>query len=168
MKTFVAPADPTLSSTGMSQAGVAGCSYRSNGQVFGDNYYGGNAGGKARLGPWFTDGTSNTLAFAESYSYYPSYGTWISWPYDVSSGYCSYYYDYTPCWGTYINAYPQFNVTPTGSNPAYPDYVQGFGAYGILVSMCDGSVRTVTPGVSQSAWSAAMTPQGGEVIDSSW
>jgi prepilin-type N-terminal cleavage/methylation domain-containing protein len=39
-------------------------------------------------------------------------------------------------------------------------------AGGILVGLADGSVRTLTPGMSGATWWAAVTPKGGEVIGS--
>lgn len=35
---------------------------------------------------------------------------------------------------------------------------------GVQVAMMDGSVRNVTTSVSINAWSAAVTPDGGEAI----
>jgi prepilin-type N-terminal cleavage/methylation domain-containing protein len=39
---------------------------------------------------------------------------------------------------------------------------------GAQVLLCDGSVRVVTTGVSVPTWSAAITPNGGEVLGSDW
>ena len=41
---------------------------------------------------------------------------------------------------------------------------QSFGG-ALHVAMADGSVREITPGVSQKSWNAAITPDGNEVID---
>src|SRR5262249_26099391 len=49
-----------------------------------------------------------------------------------------------------------------GDQNAYNIYP--FNAGGVQVLMCDGSVRTVTTTVSVQAWSAGLTPKGGEVI----
>jgi hypothetical protein len=38
----------------------------------------------------------------------------------------------------------------------------------MLVALCDGSVRTVAPTVSQYTFWAACTPAGGEVLGSDW
>jgi type II secretory pathway pseudopilin PulG len=43
---------------------------------------------------------------------------------------------------------------------SYQNYVQ--------VGICDGSVRTVSQGVSQKTWKAAMTPKGGEILGNDW
>jgi prepilin-type N-terminal cleavage/methylation domain-containing protein len=41
-------------------------------------------------------------------------------------------------------------------------------ASGMLVALCDGSVRTVAPSVSQYSFWAACTPAGGEVLGADW
>jgi Tfp pilus assembly protein PilE len=38
----------------------------------------------------------------------------------------------------------------------------------VLVGICDGSVRTVSTGISHATWKAAMTPSGGEVLGNDW
>ncbi len=169
VKAFYAPGDPSLNAQGRTPNNWGGVSYRANAQVFGDGWIGGSNGGRARLGPWFTDGTSNTIAFAEAYSYYQSGGQQYSWGGNGSTGPWCNSDGQNPCIGSYNNNYPQFNTTgPGGSNPANWGYCQGFGAYGLLVSMCDGSVRNVSAGVSSNSWFWALTPQGGEVLDSTW
>jgi hypothetical protein len=124
--------------------------------------------GVARLGPWFQDGTSNTIAFSEAMAQRNGGNYGIAWGGD-SGNWCGYADNPAqPCFGSYLSnpyGYPQFGATPA---TAQWYQVQGFGSYGILVSLCDGSVRNVTQGVSTNAWTAAMTPQGGEVIDSTW
>ncbi len=50
--------------------------------------------------------------------------------------------------------------------PSQQDYnnIYPMSASGVQVLMGDGSVRNVTTSVSQAAWSAAITPDGGEVL----
>jgi type II secretory pathway pseudopilin PulG len=38
----------------------------------------------------------------------------------------------------------------------------------VLVSLYDGSVRTVAAGISKTTWQSAMTPNGGEVLGADW
>ncbi len=50
-----------------------------------------------------------------------------------------------------------------------PDQQQGYNIYplsssGVQALMCDGSVRNITTSVSVLAWSAAVTPNGGEAV----
>jgi Protein of unknown function (DUF1559) len=44
----------------------------------------------------------------------------------------------------------------------------GFHTGGVLVGMCDGSVRLVNPGVSYQTWWIVCTPAGGDVPGSDW
>ncbi len=52
------------------------------------------------------------------------------------------------------------NCDPTRAATAHPG--------GILVGLADGSVRTLSPGVSGTTWWNAVTPAGGEVLGSDW
>jgi prepilin-type N-terminal cleavage/methylation domain-containing protein len=57
---------------------------------------------------------------------------------------------------------------PTAANCQYYA-AQSFTASGILqVGLLDGSVRSVTTSIDYYTWSAVGTPQGGEVLGSSW
>jgi prepilin-type N-terminal cleavage/methylation domain-containing protein len=49
-----------------------------------------------------------------------------------------------------------------------PKRLQGFSAGGILVGMGDGSVRSVSPGVSQTTWGRAIDPNDGLPLGSDW
>jgi hypothetical protein len=49
-----------------------------------------------------------------------------------------------------------------------PLRVQAFSAGGILVGLGDGSVRTVSPGVSQATWGRACDPTDGGVLGADW
>ena len=52
------------------------------------------------------------------------------------------------------------NCDPTRASTAHPG--------GIVVGMADGSVRSLSPGLSGDTWWAAVTPSGGEVLGSDW
>jgi prepilin-type N-terminal cleavage/methylation domain-containing protein len=52
------------------------------------------------------------------------------------------------------------NCDPTRASTAHTG--------GILVGLADGSVRTLAPSMSGTTWWAAVTPSGGEVLDSDW
>lgn len=56
---------------------------------------------------------------------------------------------------------PEFGVPPT---EAHPLKSQSFSAGVIHMALADGSVRSGTSGVSDSAWSAGETPSNGEVL----
>jgi len=49
-----------------------------------------------------------------------------------------------------------------------PSRLQTFSAGGIQVLLMDGSVRTVTPSISQSTWTFAILPDDGQVLGSDW
>jgi prepilin-type N-terminal cleavage/methylation domain-containing protein len=73
-------------------------------------------------------------------------------------------------WATPWNAFsaplpPQVNPTPAQCDG---DRAQGFGPGGTAVSMLDGSVRLVSPGVSTATWLAAIYPDDGQVLGSDW
>ena len=52
------------------------------------------------------------------------------------------------------------NCDPTRASTAHPG--------GIQVGLADGSVRTLSPGMSGATWWAGLTPSGGEVPGSDW
>jgi len=52
------------------------------------------------------------------------------------------------------------NCDPTRTATAHPG--------GMVTGLADGSVRTVSPGMSGDTWWAAVTPAGGEVLGSDW
>jgi len=142
VKTYVAPADPTNSTT---SAGLS--SYASNFQVFGSS--------GAALPATFLDGTSNTMIIMEHYATCSSTNTqWDPGP--------------TVSVGNYISpsaGLPQINVKPASANIAL---AQGCSTAACMVGMGDGSVRAVTSGVSSTSWYAAGTPQSGDLFDSTW
>jgi prepilin-type N-terminal cleavage/methylation domain-containing protein len=141
-----------------------------------------------------TDGTSNTVLLAEkwarcgyhySYTYqYPTYKYVYSSDYDYvgtwSGAYKSdYSYKYTPPPPTLSYSYTgwvlqgnyfyagstlESNVTPQNCNFSN---VQT-GANGFQVALVDGSVRTVTKGVSYNTWNAATGPQDGKPLGPDW
>lgn len=65
------------------------------------------------------------------------------------------------------NAWLVPQVQPTNAN-CDPYRATAFSAGGCQVGMADGSVRTVSPSVSQDSWMRALTPSGGEVLSSNW
>jgi hypothetical protein len=61
-----------------------------------------------------------------------------------------------------------FQTRPTPGNSCNPRLPQGLSSGGIYVLLGDGSVRSVSSGVSVATWHAAITPAGGEVLGSDW
>ena len=183
---FLSPADRSAdridfgNTNGAIGAGL--CSYAANAQVFRDG---------PRLPATIPDGTSNTIAFAERYSVCRSiFGYWVTdifpaKPFSVHrptfadrSGYA--FPNYIPIPG-YDDVYPvtqissvppvsvgsirgwTFQVAP--SFEACEDIVaQTHHASGMLVSMVDGSVRTLSGLVSPQVYWGLVTSAQGEVV----
>ncbi len=164
-----------------------------------------------------TDGTSNTIMWAEGYSackqatfydygsLYPgtyapgSHYKWSSsvqrvWNYDpFNYTYISTYtytydsskrpimyvyegssdgltYPYFTYYGTYSSKtgqYVPFEVKPSPDN-CYPYGAQATTSGGLLVCLCDASVRTISPSVSISTFQAAGTANSGDLLGSDW
>lgn len=163
VKTYICPSDatnPQRSAERSNWGQGAMSSYGVNGQIFRQTYWGGSY---KQFPASITDGTSNTVFFAEKVAY------------NSSGGYNE---NYWPDWGplfasdedgqeTGVNSAPQFNVR------GYPANSSGGRASSmhtsvVLVGLGDGSVRGVTSGVSVTTWWSALTPSGGEVLGSNW
>jgi prepilin-type N-terminal cleavage/methylation domain-containing protein len=112
------------------------------------------------------DGTANTVMFGEKYGTCGSGGSlWAYRPSDPQ-GWPSMSF-FAPNWtstGTTASP-PQVKPSIAACNPYN---VQGFTIAGCQVSMCDGSVRTVSPEVSSSTWYAAIWPNDGLVLGPDW
>jgi hypothetical protein len=103
------------------------------------------------------DGTSNTIGCAERYSQIPS--MICSWNYPASFSWCYAAVYYAPM------GLPQVGVVPASANPwetnsAHPTSMQ--------VLLMDGAVRPTSPGIDYGTWTAANTPNGGEVLSANW
>jgi prepilin-type N-terminal cleavage/methylation domain-containing protein len=173
VKTYVAPGDPSVPATGISNfnnfgtTGQLGAtSYFANAFVFQllpnfNNYW---STPQARIPATMNDGTSNTIGFAEhfgncqqaAYAWSNSNPASGGWSAGNANPYLPFIINFTQ---------PQIGATIATCN--FPQ-CQGFSAGGILVSLMDGSVKLVSQGVTNYSWSAALTPSGGEVFDSSW
>ncbi|HZT78755.1 MAG TPA: DUF1559 domain-containing protein [Gemmataceae bacterium] len=167
VKTYVAPADPTNSTTA---PGLT--SYASNWLAF--------TWSGSRLPASFPDGTSNTILLMERFAVAnltttTAAGTMTTVQTHYWSGQNTYIY------ATYVPAvtdatgnvttpavyggYPQFGATPATANDPQP---QGFQTSGLQVAMGDGSVRTVSSGVGQLTWYLACNPADGMPMPSDW
>jgi prepilin-type N-terminal cleavage/methylation domain-containing protein len=144
IKPYLAPADPTNNVNGT--PGLT--SYASNYLVFG------NTG--ANLPATFSDGTSNTVIFMERFA--------------VSSS-AQHYWSTV---NTYIVASPVpgtpgygFQIAPPPGS-AVDSLPQGCSSAAMMAGLADGSVRTVTNGVSPSTWYLACSPNDGQPMPSDW
>jgi prepilin-type N-terminal cleavage/methylation domain-containing protein len=171
IKTFIAPLDITAYDD------YAYTSYLVNAEVF---------TGSKKI-QTITDGSSNTMLFAEGNSFAYSI-TWNNPVPPYTGGYTEYsregYYNLgaesvgTNTYGqyTYITTGPSFKRSTRGipfdiapsQGQASGDIAQAFTTGGCQVLLGDGSVRNVTPGVSVTTWNAAITPDGGETLGSDW
>jgi prepilin-type N-terminal cleavage/methylation domain-containing protein len=157
-----APADPVVQN-------LAGTGYGSNAQVFAQV----DSLGRMVNGQFYrtilsvTDGTSNTIAFAEGYAKCGSGG--MAWG-ELNAN-ANYNPSFANSWRGYgaTNVGPGsvFQVAPTVAD-CRPGMAQAPTASGILVGLLDGSVRSVAAGISGTTWWAACTPTGGDLLGSDW
>jgi prepilin-type N-terminal cleavage/methylation domain-containing protein len=113
-----------------------------------------------------TDGTANTVMFGEKYGTCGSGGAlWAYRPSDPQGWPTMSFF--APNWtSTGLTASPpQVRPSIAACNPYN---VQGFSLSGCQVSMCDGSVRTVSPEVNSATWYAAIWPTDGLVLGPDW
>jgi prepilin-type N-terminal cleavage/methylation domain-containing protein len=178
--TLLCPSDPTADRSGTVMVnGIAwGVScYAANSQVHAP--IPGNPQGKTRLAE-ITDGTSNTLLYAEKYARCSS----VSLGLDGGSfwGYCATAaFDLPPPMEPPYKLFPasfaianrsigpgsKFQVRPLEGD-CNPNRAATAHAGGIQVCVADGSVRTLAAAMSANLWWAAVTPWGGEPLGAPW
>jgi hypothetical protein len=179
IKTYLDPSDPTIHW----DDAMGWSSYAANAQAFSADP------AMSR----FTDGTSNTIAFAQHYAYECA-GTDFCW-FSLSPNYTFHratFADNGPLiWAAapgiprsaFRDAYPltggnaptssssipglTFQVAPKVS-ACDPRIAQTPYAGGMLAALADGSVRTLSAGMSEATYWAAVTPSGGEVLGADW
>jgi type II secretory pathway pseudopilin PulG len=172
---FLDPADPTLPSPP-----VAVTSYAANAVVFVSG---------ATMTRTFTDGTANTIAYAEHFAN-DCGGAQFQWLEESSFAVLP---GGTPPIslvrrGTFADrdlgdVYPVTTGSPPVSQGSIPGLTfqvtpplaecdpripQSAHSAGLLVALADGSVRTLGQGVSPSTYWAAVTPMGGEILGNDW
>jgi prepilin-type processing-associated H-X9-DG protein len=140
--------------------------------------------GMASIPASFQDGTSSTILFAERYAVCESVANplpgqanlWDWWlPKNGAVAYLDgglghHYFPYfaVPTTnGTPVGPLSLFQVRPARGNC---DASRASTAHtgGMQVLLADGSVRTLSSGMSGTTWWAAVTPAGGEVLGSDW
>ena len=133
----------------------------------------------------FQDGLSNTLGFTDHYHYTKKRRNWTLWTglnldsniiYDENSFHEAKSAVFAD--KMWRDALPVTSGSPAQSRCSIPGktfqhmptfeesdgrLVQSFSPGGLKVAMMDGSVRTIHPGVSETAFWAAVTPAGSEV-----
>ena len=171
IKPYLCPSDST--STTNQWNGWGGTNYAGNVWVF-------NPSGPGTIITSMPDGTSNTVMFAERYQLcQPSSGghtdpVWAAQAWNTPNGY----------WAVAAFGYTTSNI----AGGYYPDYSYGGTAFqtapqpsacnwyvtqsahtgGMNVGLGDGSVRSVSSGVSVNTWVLACIPNDGGVLGSDW
>jgi type II secretory pathway pseudopilin PulG len=192
IKTYRCPSDTTaLSAPAISTVNTVGslASYGANGQVFGTittsfdasgipfcSAY--SSAGASRIPASLPDGTSNTILWTEKLSFcsqvqggstfqgstrWAAHGTGNSQPLVGTS------YVVTPSPGTLSlpsSIVPQFNVASSSACFYYWPSSQHTAA--LLVGMGDGSVRSISNGVSKPTFNLAIIPNDGLPLPSDW
>ncbi len=164
-KVYLSPADSTALDA--AAKGLPVTSYAGNGQVFVHN---------PRLPTSFSDGTSNTIAFAEHYGgdcngtqfyfglrysglagipHRPSFAD------DSSSDIAPQTTPGLPPISTGLGR--TFQVAPRISECA-PQLAQTPHRSGMLAAMADGAVRSIAPNVEETVYWAAVTPSAGDIV----
>jgi type II secretory pathway pseudopilin PulG len=111
----------------------------------------------------FTDGTSQTIFYAECYSQttdpFAQDGKNYSW--ETARRWWD-----NPVWKP-VPGHTVFQLAPSirGARSTLP---QGFSVAGIQVALGDGSIRNISAEVSSATFYAACTPAGGEVLGHDW
>jgi prepilin-type N-terminal cleavage/methylation domain-containing protein len=196
---FLCPSDPSVGPDGVvliNGFSFGASCYGPNGLVMGAADlttipFKTNPQGKARIPADFTDGTSNTILYAEKYAsctnttmapQFQDGGT--AWAYCAAAafpwqpppmalpiktfqpGFC------IPALANQgapnaLGPTSRFQVQPA-QGACDPTRAATAHAGGIQVGLADGSVRTLAPSLSGDTWWAAVTPRGGEVLGSDW
>jgi prepilin-type N-terminal cleavage/methylation domain-containing protein/prepilin-type processing-associated H-X9-DG protein len=188
IKTYICPSDATAGSSGVTTHSTPWAdtwgvtTYAANSQVFARVNADGtmNGGGGPNYSPWYgdtrvtdiADGTSNTVMVTERLAQCgdPSADAYVNrWDFWWAGG-------WQPCFantsaGQPIGTGAMFQIKPSptntaaGCNPTRPSSPH---TGGIQVALCDGSVRSLSAGMSPTTWWAACTRNGGEVLGSDW
>ena len=188
LKIFACPSDANYGSGHLGGGWAIGC-YGANYQVFGNPEAGTwtsgqpidfNMDGRARIPGSFTDGTSNTILFAEKFSYCNTWltlwghGPWEhNWMPIFAYGNRAGTVGYTSLagWGPPGKVGPgsKFQVQPIPYQTVCDTAVANSShTAGMNVGLGDGSVRFLSAGISPNTWWFACTPNGGEVLGNDW
>src|SRR6266550_5213448 len=182
IKTYVCPSDPSIPPTGIYTDTVYGLnwgssSYAGNYLLFGltnanwdvVDYQNANSIPKT-----ITDGTSNTVMFAEKYARCETNQFGIRrgnmWDWWETAGFVYHpLFAWNTWWGTGIGPQSKFQIQPSpfigNCDPARTATAH---PGGMQACLADASVRNLSAGISGNTWWFACTPFGGEVLGSDW
>lgn len=180
VKTYLNPADPTspptelYSDSGYGNYGVTG--YAANYQSLG--WWFTTSNNKIRNMASITDGTSNTIFFAEkttvcvNQNYFDTAVQGDANYYNIWAYARTAWKEWNPVFAYQLTgAASKFQVSPitSGANATCdPRLASAPRLAGILVGLGDGSCRLVSASVDPNTWWAACTPDQGEVLGSDW
>jgi len=187
IKTFLCPSDSSHSNGYRpNSTDWAITSYWNNFYVFGSSRpYDPTTGGYPTFSQYtvgnIPDGASNTIAMLERYAFTSAYGWGMLWCHPADAWQWGPNNQWTSSYsagdqagpsgvrGYNINApasyMPQFGVRANQAHPYSPSSAH---SSGIQVLLMDGSVRSVTSGVSGTNWNYAIVPDDGQVLPGSW
>jgi prepilin-type N-terminal cleavage/methylation domain-containing protein len=180
VKTFISPRDPSLPPVDYVEGNGgtwAISNYGANHAIFGIPCTS-NFPQQSRLTlVGISDGTSNTVGFAEQYGSCGGYDK--LWAYNVLWEWQQGPYFDTRLMSTNLSSGGQgctCTATSTGTTPQLtptvaacdPYYVQAMDAAGCLVGVMDGSVRLISPSISGTTWMRALWPTDGLTLGSDW
>jgi prepilin-type processing-associated H-X9-DG protein len=170
IQVWLCPSDPSVNGNGTvsDEKGTAWgvWSYAANVWLFctnNENGYVAPEGVPRTLNAAVRDGTSNTLMFGERYAVCTNADNPIggnSWSYDRLDDFAP------PLWGglgPITDAKSMFLTRPSPGN-CDPGLGSTAHSSGMMVCMCDGSVRSVSPSIGPTIWWYINTPAGGEVV----
>lgn len=183
IKTYMCPSDPLIGN-GLQQGGWASGSYAANFQVFGKPSAGntrpGNGAGTPSIPGAFSDGTSNTVLFAEKLAQCALNGTgtannrhnlWAhgAWNYSYSPVFAVGPADGLSQWSDigdgqsgYVGATAMFQIAP--KPVANCGLASGAHSGTLVVAMGDGSVRGLSASVDPTTvWWRILTPSQGDL-----
>jgi hypothetical protein len=125
--------------------------------------------GEARVPATFTDGTSNTILFATKYGHCGENGG--SWYASAPNTNKAAFFGQN---AAKVKADPAdktatFQLRPEGKDCCTsPLMAQSFTKKGLVVALCDGSTRTISPNLSPETWNAAVQPNDGQALGADW
>ena len=160
VSSYLCPSDPTQQPVQMWTNGWAAGNYVANYQIFA-NPSTWDTTQLASIPASFSDGTSQTIMFAEKYARCTGYGN--LW------GHGNWDYNWMPAFQTWIAQGPgaMFQVVPTQAQCNHFLAVTGHPA-GMMVAMSDGSTRCISPAISGNTWWAACTPANNDLLGPDW
>jgi prepilin-type N-terminal cleavage/methylation domain-containing protein len=181
LKLHVCPSDPTTSNgVGIVPPNYATGNYSLNTALWGAN----GTWNQNSVPPPYTiatisDGSSNTIAMVEASGCFPGFpsidpttglpNSFMVWWFMAYPNTIGPYWpdpDQLPGGQNYTGQYalPQIGINSMQANP---NLCQTYHS-AMVVSMMDGSVRKISPGLSQLTWTNALNPADGQVLGSDW